>query len=181
MRLFQSLLPFEIYLFYGILLKLLLLSLLLVRKIIVTKHIAKFTFHDKAYPIIINWSSAYNVLPEKFDINILKLFVNEEETQKTISNLLNDDDLALRLCWFYLEPHVSFDWEKFLQLLDEELEAVENFREAFWAAVVNFSSPQKKGVLLEMWKIMKREMKQLSLESQISSKSSTESSPEASE
>jgi len=180
MRLFQSLLPFEIYLLYGILLKLFLLSLLLVR-CLMTKHIAKFTFHEKAYPIIINWSSAYNVLPEKFDINILKLFVNEEETQKTISNLLNDDDLALRLCWFYLEPHVSFDWDKFLQLLDEELEAIENFREAFWAAVVNFSSPQKKGVLLEMWKIMKREMRQLSLESQISSKSSTESSPEVSE
>lgn len=146
-----------------------------------TKHIAKFSFAGKQYPINITWSSAYNTLPEKFDINILKLFVNEDETQKTISTLLADDDLALRLCWFYLEPQVQFDWEKFLTLLDEQPEAIEDFRETFWAAVVNFSSPQKKGVLLEMWKIMKREMKQLSLESQISSKSSTEPNPEESE
>lgn len=146
-----------------------------------TKHIAKFNFAGKQYPINITWSSAYNTLPEKFEINILKLFVNEDETQKTISTLLADDDLALRLCWFYLEPQVQFDWEKFLTLLDEQPEAIEDFRETFWAAVVNFSSPQKKGVLLEMWKIMKREMKQLSLESQTSSKSSTESNPEESE
>jgi hypothetical protein len=146
-----------------------------------TKHIAKFSFAGKHYPVNITWSSAYNTLPEKFDIEILKLFVNEEQTQKTIQSLLADDDLALRLCWFYLEPQVQYDWDKFLQLLDEEPEAVENFRETFWAAVVNFSSPQKKGVLMEMWTIMKREMKQLSLESQILSKSSTESSPEESE
>ena len=146
-----------------------------------TKHIAKFTFGGKQYPINITWSSAYNTLPDKFNINILKLFVNEEETQRTIQNLLADDDLALRLCWFYLEPQVQFDWDKFLELLDEEPEAIEHFRETFWAGVVNFSSPQKKGVLLEMWKIMKREMKQLSLESQISSKSSTESNLEESE
>lgn len=146
-----------------------------------TKHIAKFTFGGKQYPIEINWSSAYNTLPEKFEINILKLFVNEEETQRTVANLLNDDELALRLCWHYLEPQVTYDWDKFLQLLDEEPEAVEAFRETFWAAVVNFSSPQKKGVLLDMWKIMKRELKQLSLDSTTSSKSSTESNPEASE
>lgn len=146
-----------------------------------TKHIAKFTFGGKQYPITITWSSAYNTLPEKFDIEILKLFINEEQTQKTIQSLLADDELALKLCWFYIEPQVQFDWDKFLELLDEEPEAIENFRETFWAAVVNFSSPQKKGVLLEMWKIMKREMKQLSLESQISSKSSTESNPEESE
>ena len=146
-----------------------------------TKHIAKFTFGGKQYPITITWSSAYNVLPEKFDIEILKLFVNEEQTQKIAMNLLVDDDLALRLCWFYLEPQVQYDWDKFLELLDEEPEAIEHFRETFWAAIVNFTSPQKKGVLLDLWKMLKREMKQLSLESQTSSKSSTESNPEESE
>jgi len=146
-----------------------------------SKNIAKFTFSGKAYPIAITWSLAHNTLPDKFNIEILKLFVDETTTQKTINQLLMDDDLALRLCWFFLEPQVSYDWDKFLALLDEETEAIDNFREVFWGAVVNFSSPQKKGVLADMWKIMKRELKQLNLDTPVSSTSSTESNPEGSE
>lgn len=146
-----------------------------------SKNIAKFTFSGKTYPIAITWSLAHATLPEKFNIEILKLFVDEATTQRTINNLLMDDDLALRLCWFFIEPQISYDWEKFLSLLDEETEAIDNFREVFWGAVINFSSPQKRGVLGDMWKIMKRELKQLNLDSPQSSTSSTESSQEASE
>jgi hypothetical protein len=145
-----------------------------------SKVISKFTFHEKAYPIVITWSSAYNSLPEKFGIEILKLFVDEQLTQQTTHRLLVDDDLALRLCWSFIEPQVSYDWDKFLELLDEEPEAIENFREAFWSAVINFSSPQKKGVLLEIWKMLKRELKQLSLDTDKSLKSPSEQNPEES-
>ena len=183
-KLITFLIPLELqiicFVVVAVGLKLLLLTLLLVRKIM-SKNIAKFTFGGKSYPIAITWSLAYNTLPEKFNIELLKLFVDEATTQKTISNLLMDDDLALRLCWFFVEPLVSYDWDKFLVMLDEETEAVDNFREVFWGAVVNFSSPQKKGVLEDMWKIMKRELKQLNLDSTPSSTSSTESSREASE
>jgi len=148
---------------------------------IMTKHVAKFSFAGKQYPINITWSAAYNTLPDKFGLEILKLFVNDEITQKIAMNLLVDDDLCLRLCWHYLESQVQYDWDKFLELLDEEPDAVEHFRETMWAAIVNFSSPQKKGVLLDLWKSLKREMKQLSLDSATSSKSSTESNQEASE
>ena len=146
-----------------------------------SKNIAKFTFSGKTYPIAITWSLAHATLPEKFNIEILKLFVDEATTQRTINNLLMDDDLALRLCWFFIEPQISYDWDKFLSLLDEETEAIDNFREVFWGAVINFSSPQKRGVLGDMWKIMKRELKQLNLDSLQSSTSSTESSQEVSE
>jgi hypothetical protein len=143
-----------------------------------SKVISKFTFGDKTYPIIVTWSLAYNTLPEKFNIEILKLFVDEQLTQATTHRILVDDDLALRLCWFFLEPQVSYDWDKFLELLDQEPEAVENFRESFWSAVVNFSSPQKKGVLIEMWKLLKRELRQLSLDMDKSLKSPSEQNPE---
>jgi hypothetical protein len=143
-----------------------------------SKVISKFSFNDKTYPIIVTWSLAYNTLPEKFNIEILKLFVDEQLTQQTTNRILVDDDLCLRLCWFFIEPQVQFDWDKFLELLDQEPEAIENFRETFWSAIVNFSSPQKKGVLLEIWKMLKKEMKQLSLDTDKSSKSPSESSPE---
>jgi hypothetical protein len=143
-----------------------------------SKVICKFSFNGKQYPIVIKWTTAFSVLPEKFDIEILKLFVDDQLTQQTASRLLVDDELALRLFWYYLEPQVEFNWDKFLELLDEEPEAVENFREAFWSAVVNFSSPQKKGILGDMWKMLKKEMKQLSLDTDKSSKSPSESSPE---
>lgn len=143
-----------------------------------SKVISKFSFSDKTYPIVITWSLAYNTLPEKFNIEILKLFVDEQLTQITTNRILVDDDLALRLCWFFLEPQVSYDWDKFLELLDQEPEAIENFRETFWSAVVNFSSPQKKGVLIEMWKLLKRELKQLSLDMDKSLKSPSEQNQE---
>ena len=183
-KLITSLIPLELqiicFVVVAVGLKLLLLTLLLVRKIM-AKNIAKFTFSGKTYPVSINWSLAHATLPEKFNIEILKLFVDETTTQKTINNLLLDDDLALRLCWFFIEPQISYDWEKFLSLLDEETEAVDNFREVFWGAVINFSSPQKRGFLEDMWKIMKRELKQLKLDSPQSLTSSTESSREESE
>lgn len=183
-KLITSLIPLELqiicFVVVAVGLKLLLLTLLLVRKIM-SKNIAKFTFGGKTYPIAITWSLAHSTLPEKFNIEILKLFVDETTTQRTINNLLMDDDLALRLCWFFIEPQISYDWDRFLSLLDEETEAVDNFREVFWGAVINFSSPQKRGVLEDMWKIMKRELKQLNLDSLQSSTSSTESNREASE
>jgi hypothetical protein len=143
-----------------------------------SKVISKFSFNDKTYPIVITWSLAYNTLPEKFNIEILKLFVDEQLTQQTTNRILVDDDLCLRLCWFFIEPQVQFDWDKFLELLDQEPEAIENFRETFWSAIVNFSSPQKKGILGDMWKMLKKEMKQLSLDMDKSSRSLSESNPE---
>jgi hypothetical protein len=145
-----------------------------------SKTVSKFSFNEKSYPIVITWSLAYNTLPEKFNIEILKLFVDEQLTQATTHRILVDDDLALRLCWFFLESQVTYDWDKFLELLDSEPEAIENFRETFWSAIVNFSSPQKKGVLLEIWKVLKREMKQLSLDMDKSSRSLSEQNPEES-
>jgi hypothetical protein len=145
-----------------------------------SKTVSKFSFNEKSYPIVITWSLAYNTLPEKFNIEILKLFVDEQLTQSTTNRILVDDDLALRLCWFFLESQVTYDWDKFLELLDSEPEAIENFRETFWSAIVNFSSPQKKGVLLEIWKVLKREMKQLSLDMDKSSRSLSEQNPEES-
>lgn len=146
-----------------------------------TKAIAKFHFNGRSYPIEITWKLAYSILPEKFDIEVLKLFINDQITNKIVSQLLLDDEVALRLCWFFLESQVSFDFDKFIELLDTEPEAIDNFREVFWGAVVNFSSPQKKGVLRDLWDQMKREMKALKLDSITSSTSPSDSNQEESQ
>ncbi len=145
-----------------------------------SKSIAKFTFHGKTYPISINWTMAYNTLPEKFGIELLKLFVDNQTTQDIAQKVLVDDSLTLNLCWFFIEPHVSFEFEKFLELLDEEPEGIDNFREVFWGAVVNFSSAHKRGMLKEIWDLLKKEMKQLSLASVLSSELHSNSNPEES-
>jgi hypothetical protein len=150
------------------------------RTLIMTKNIAKFTFNGRSYPIEITWKLAYSTLPEKFEIEILKLFINDQITNKVVSQLLLDDELALKVCWFFLEPQVSFDFDKFVELLDTEPEAIDGFREVFWGAVVNFSSPQKKGVLRDLWDQMKKEMKALKLESPASSTSLSDSNHEGS-
>lgn len=145
-----------------------------------TKAIAKFTFNGRSYPIEITWKLAYSTLPEKFDIEVLKLFINDEVTQKVVGQLLLDDELALRVCWFFLEPQVSFDFDKFIELLDTEPEAIDNFREVFWGAVVNFSSPQKRGVIRDLWDQMKRELKAFKIASTTSPNSSSDSNHEES-
>ena len=72
-----------------------------------SKNIAKFRFNNTTIPIEITWKLAYSILPEKFDIKLLELFVNEEHTGQTIGKILLDDNLALHLCWFFLEPKVT--------------------------------------------------------------------------
>jgi hypothetical protein len=146
-----------------------------------SKSIAKFLFNGKTYPIEITWKLAYSTLPSRFDLEILKLFIDEKVTNTTAGRLLLDDEVTLNLCWFFLEPQVTFDFDKFLELLDSEPEAIEGFREVFWAAVINFSSPQKKGVLRDLWDQMKREMKQLKIDSPESSTLPSDSSPEESQ
>jgi hypothetical protein len=151
------------------------------KEILMSKTIARFSFCGTNYPIVINWTRAYNDLPSRFEIDILSLFVNDTETEQTALRILVDDNLLLKVCWYFLEPQVNYTWEKFLTLLDDEPEAIENFREVFWGAIVNFSSPQKRGVLVELWNILKKRLKQLSLESRLSEKSPSDSNQEESE
>jgi len=134
-----------------------------------TKAIAKFTLNGKSYPIEIKWSMAYSIFPKQYNIHLMTLFVEPEETQKTVARILTDDSLAFDLCWFFLEKQVSYDFNKFLELLDEEPDAIEQFREVFYGAMVNFSSPQKKGALKELWESLKREMKEFKIEQDTSS------------
>lgn len=127
-------------------------------------------------PIKINWMLALTELPEQFDIRICKLFdpQHTDGTQDLMQKLLLDDEYTLKLCWFFVSRKSEMTYDTFLNELDSS-HNLESFREAFWAAAVNFSGPLKKGLMIEAWKEMKREVKNFSISKAIAEQSDLES------
>ena len=142
-------------------------------------NIPKFVVDGKTYPIRIVWKDARFIAAE-YDYNILKLFIDEEMTNKVMMALLVDNELVINLCWYFLRDKVEYTQDDLLEYLPTPAH-FEEFREAMWAAIVNFSSPQLRGVLVEGWKQTKRQLKALKKELETSTPSSSDSSPEESQ
>lgn len=124
----------------------------------------KFEFKGKEYPIKISYWEAITVLPEKFGISLTKVFTDGDAATETMQNLVLDDEKTLELAWFYIEPTAAFDKEDFYkQITGKDLE---QFREDFWSAVVNFSGPLKKNLLMEIWTEFRKELKAAKLDLQ---------------
>jgi hypothetical protein len=122
-----------------------------------------FEFKNNKYPIKINYLESLRVLPEKFGINLSKMFTDPDASSETMQALTLDDEKTLKLAWYYVEPSASFPEEEFLeQMTGKDLE---RFREDFWSAVVNFSGPLKKNLLMAMWDQFKRDIKKAEFES----------------
>jgi hypothetical protein len=118
----------------------------------------RFKLEDKEYPITINYLMALQDLPEKFGIDLTKIFTDPEKAEDTMNALILDDEKGLRLAWYFVEKSaVGMEWEDFLQKMNGKV--LETFREDFWSAVVNFSGPLKKNLLTELWTGFKREIK----------------------
>ena len=119
----------------------------------------QFEFQGQQYTIEINYWESTKVLPE-YGIFLGTMFTDEEAAAKTMQNLGLDDEAALRLAWKYVEPTTSMSEETFYKTMNGE--QLDKFREAFWAAVVNFSGALKKNLLVELWSEFKKELKKAS-------------------
>ena len=87
--------------------------------------------------------------------------------------LLVDPTYTIDLCWYFTEKKVEFGKEEFYELLGTAA-GLDEFREAFWASIVNFSSPHIQKMLIEMWAEMKKELKRFKVDSERSTTSSSE-------
>jgi len=144
-----------------------------------TINIIRFKLGKEEIPIKINWLLALNELPEKFDIRICKLFdpAHSDDTQAVMQKLLLDDEYCLKLCWYFVALKSEMTYDTFLEQL-ESSHNLESFREAFWAAAVNFSGPLKKGLMIDAWKEFKKELKNFSISRAIAEQSDLESEVE---
>lgn len=136
----------------------------------------KIKVGTKTIPIIIKWEQA-RTLAEKFDYNILKLFGDSEQTDKVMMMLMMDPDFLLNLTYFLCEPYGVSATE--VEEAFPSPASLDEVREAFWAAVVNFSNPHLKNLLIEGWAQMKKELKKVTL-IEDSTKLQSDSSPEES-
>ena len=107
-----------------------------------------FEFKGKKYPIDITYYQSIKILPEKFGISLSKIFTDGEVAAATMETLILDDEKTLDLCWHYLNEKTELEFDQFLEVISSK--DLERFREDFWAAVVNFSSPLKKKLLQDL-------------------------------
>jgi hypothetical protein len=136
-----------------------------------------FELKGVKYPIKMNYRESLMILPEKFGINLCKIFTDGDAAANTMQALILDDELTLKLAWYYIEEKASFDWEEFLELMEGK--DLERFREDFWAAVVNFSGVLKRNLLQEMWNQFKRDLKKAELMNTTSDVLPSDSNPGA--
>jgi len=118
-----------------------------------------FTFDGKRIPIVINMKMVVGELNKKFNLNVLGMFASDILVEQTMRELVFEDEKTLQLMHFFLEKEVTISYDSMLNKM-ENLDVLDEFREAFWAAIVNFSGPLKKQALLEIWQIFKRELKE---------------------
>ncbi len=137
-----------------------------------------FKVGDQVFTIQMNFQAAYKLV-DKFDFNIITLFLNEEETEKTMMRLLLDNEFSLKLMWHLIENKFNGDYDKLLEKLETAAE-LDPFRDALWSAVVLFSSPQLRELLRQSWERLKKDLKKVDLDSLISTKSLSEPSQEES-
>lgn len=135
-----------------------------------------FEFKGKKYPIDITYYQSIKILPEKFGINLSKIFTDGEVAADTMQTLILDDEKTLDLCWHYLNEKTEIEFDEFLEVISGK--DLERFREDFWAAVVNFSSPLKKKLLQDLWSQFKRDLKKADLTMETSDVSLSTSKPE---
>lgn len=136
----------------------------------------KFKVAKEEYSITINWYNAVHTLPEKFNLEITELLVDDDSTNNTLRRLLVDDKAIIYMMWHYMEDSASMSFEDFLQVV--KTSEVNAFREAFWAEVANFSGPLKENLLYQVWKDSKKYLKKEALDSSASESLQGESTQE---
>lgn len=116
---------------------------------------AEFTFKNKKIPVAFTVGKAIS-FKNDFDINLLNLFEGNNLDQFGIMVALNDEKM-IEVWWHFVEEHFSDREECINELTRDKLT---EFKEAFWAAVVNFTDPAGKPILLELKKQLPELLKQ---------------------
>jgi len=137
-----------------------------------------FKIGEQIFTVKLNWMLGYKIA-DKFDWNIITLFMDEQKTEKAMMRLIMDNEFTINLLWFFIEDKFQGDKEKLYEKL-ETAAALDPFREAVWAAVVLFSSPQLKEILVQSWGRLKKDLRRFDLDSVISTNSSLDASQEES-
>ena len=104
-------------------------------------------------PIRITYGTAMFTLQE-LGLDILAIF---QDSEKVVMTIMANDNVMLKV-WHHYVKDVEPDFNSAV----EDLEATEmhQFKEAFWQAVVNFSSPPMQPLLEHIWKEVKKSLKQ---------------------
>jgi hypothetical protein len=132
-----------------------------------------FQYRKSDYSIVVGWFQAIDEFPAKFNIHLADLVSDMQKSNETVNTILLNDNIIIQLMWYYLKPHVTCEWEDFLKQV--EATEVHKFRESFWEAVLDFSGPLKTPILTQLWKEVKKELREVNLE-ELASKYSQEAS-----
>lgn len=113
-----------------------------------------FKFKNSKIPIEITFKEAYKLLP-KYEIHILGLLV-DNNIVTTLQTILTDDLKVLGLWYEFIKDHTTGSFE---DLVDElTAEDFKSFKEALWAAIVNFTDPQLRPALVKGREEVEREI-----------------------
>lgn len=140
------------------------------------ENVAKFTLNGKIHVIKIDLKTQY-LLTDKFDFNILKMFFDDNLTREMMLKLLLDTEFCLKLLWFFIEKKVEYSHDDMLDHVGTA-DGLDEFKEAVWAAIVNFSSKLTRPALIEMWSQLKHKLRTFKPDLETSPTSSSESEVE---
>lgn len=144
----------------------------------IQENVPKVEIDGKAYPIKLTWKIAYTI-NDKYEYNILKLFIDTETTNQAIIRLHADTEFVVNLAWDLLGDRLTISKDQLLEIWSSPAE-FEPFIEAFWAAVVNFSTPAVRKLLRDTWDQLRKELRNIKIDFETSMKSSSESPVEES-
>lgn len=106
-----------------------------------------YKFDGKQIPIKITYKEAEEDLYNQ-GIDLLDMF-SENHVGEALQKILLNDRFMLKLWWNYIEPHVKMTYEEARDKLTPD--GLQEFRDAFWEAVVNFTPPPVRKELREAW------------------------------
>lgn len=108
-----------------------------------------YEFMGHQHPISIEIPQAF-LFKSEFGINLLKLF--EGDTLNTLSvTLALDDEKVIDIWWWFISKKLGNSDDIREQAIDKlTRKSLSEFKEALWAAIVNFSDPAIKGALLDL-------------------------------
>jgi len=112
-------------------------------------------------------------LEKQFNLKLMDFFVDNEKTMEAVQKLILNDDFTLDLLWYYFGNQHKVPRDVMEELITS-LDVLDDFREKFWAAVVNFTSAHKKKILLDLWAQVKTQIKKFDVAEMISNASSLE-------
>lgn len=116
-----------------------------------------YKFRGKDIEIGFTMGSAIT-FKHQFDINLLNLFEDGNLDKFATTVALNDEKM-LDIWWHFVSEKGGYtDREECIDVLTRD--SLTEFKEAFWAGVVNFSDPAGKPILLQLKKQLPGLLKQ---------------------